>query len=129
MKTIQSQDQNNELRKALETIVHDLEESKVYAGKFLIERILPPTGTPADKPAGYPHLMVLVEIQTKVLGLFPLKYTKTLFVVKEGFYDPEDTGEKKMFVIIRAPKTALIVKKHLEEYGKKFQVTDIIYRT
>jgi hypothetical protein len=128
MKSIQSQDQNSELRKALETIVRDLEESKIFTGKFSIERILPPVGAPTDKPAGYPHLMVLVEIHTKVLGLFPLKYSKPLFVVKEGFYDPEETGEKKMFVIIRAKKTTPILKKHLDEFGERYQVTEIVYR-
>jgi hypothetical protein len=128
MKTIQSQEQNSELRKALETIIHDLVESKIFTGNISIERILPPVGFSTDTPAGYPHLMVLVDIHTKVLGLFPLKYTKPLFVVKEGFYDPEETGEKKMFVIIRAKKTTPILKKHLDEFGKRYQVTEIVYR-
>jgi hypothetical protein len=128
MKAIQNQEQNNDLRKTLEAIIHDLEESKQYSGKFSIERILPPVGAPTDKPAGYPHLMALVEIQKKLLGIIPLKYTKPLFVVKEGFYDPEETGEKKMFVIIRAQKTTPIVKIHLDEFGERYQVTEIVYR-
>jgi hypothetical protein len=128
MKTIQSQDQNSELRRVLEATIDDLVESKIFIGSFSIERILPPVGTPNDMPAGYPHLMVLVEIHTKVLGLFPLKYSKPLLVVKEGFYDPEETGEKKMFVIIRTKKTIPILKKHLDEFGKRYQVTEIVYR-
>jgi hypothetical protein len=129
MKTIQSQDQREELRSALEKIVQDLENSHLYKGKLSVERVLPPPGTPTDTPAGYPHLMVQEEKQKKFLGLIPYDKKEILFIVKEGFYDIEDKGRKDMLVLLKSKSSETIIKKHLEEYGKKNQVTEIIYKT
>jgi hypothetical protein len=65
MKTIQSQEQREELRKVLEKIVQELENSHLYEGRLSIERIIPPPGAPADSPGGYPHLMVQEKKQKK----------------------------------------------------------------
>jgi len=129
MRTIQSQDQKEDLRSVLEKIVQDLENSRLYEGKLSVERALPPAGTPTDTPAGYPHLMVQEKKQKKFLGLIPRDKKKIIFIVKEGFYDIEDRGRKDMFVLLRHKSCEAIVKKHLEEYGKKNQVTEIVYKT
>lgn len=128
MKTIQSQEQKEELRRVLEKIVQELENSRLYEGKLSIERVLPPAGTPANSPAGYPHLMVQEEKQKKFLGLIPYNKREMIFVVKEGFYDVEDKEKKDMFVRLLSKSSEKIVKKHLEEYGKKNQVTEIMYK-
>ncbi len=129
MKTIQSQDQREELRKVLEKIVQELEKSRLYEGKLSIQRVLPPPGTPTNSPAGYPHLMVQEEKQKKFLGLIPYYKREIIFVVKEGFFDIEDKGRKDIFVLLKSKSSESIVKKHLEEYGKKNQVTEIMYKT
>ena len=129
MKTIQSQGQKEELRSVLEKIVQELENSRLYEGKLSIERALPPPGTPTDTPAGYPHLMVKEEKQKKFLGLVPYGRKKIIFIVKEGFYDIEDKGRKNMFVLLRNKSCEVLVRKYLEEYGKKNQVTEIVYKT
>jgi len=129
MKTIQSQDQREELRSALEKIVQELEKSRLYEGKLSVERVLPPPGTPTDTPAGYPHLIVQERKQKKFLGLIPYDKKEILFIVKEGFYDIEDKGRKDMLVLLKSKSSETIIKKHLEEYGKKNQVTEIIYKT
>jgi hypothetical protein len=129
MKTIQSQDQREGLRSVLEKIIQDIEKSHLYEGKLSIERVIPPPGTPTDTPAGYPHLMVQEEKQKKFLGLIHYDKKETLVIVKEGFYDIEDKGRKDIFVLLRSKRSETIVKKHLEEYGKKNRVTQIVYKT
>ena len=129
MKTIQTQEQREGLRSVLEKIVQDLENSRLYEGKLSVERAIPPPGTPTDTPAGYPHLMVQEQKQKKLLGLIPYNKKEILFIVKEGFYDIEDKGRKDIFVLLRSKRSETIVKKHLEEYGKKNQVTHIVYKT
>jgi hypothetical protein len=129
MKTIQSQDQREGLRSVLEKIIQDIEKSHLYEGKLSIERVLPPPGTPTDTPAGYPHLMVQEEKQKKFLGLIRYDKKETLVIVKEGFYDIEDKGRKDMFVLLKSKSSKMIVQKHLKEYGKKNQVTEIVYKT
>ena len=129
MKTIQSQDQSEELRSVLEKIVQELENSRLYEGKLSVERVLPPPGTSTNTPAGWPHLMVQEENQKKFLGLIPYDKKEVIFIVKEGFYDIEDKGRKDMFVLLKSKSSETIVKKHLEEYGKKNQVTEIVYKT
>ena len=128
MKTIQSQEQREGLRIALEKIVQNLENSHLYEGKLSVERVLPPSSAPTDTPAGYPHLIVQEERQKKFLGLFPYNQKKIILIVKEGFYDIEDKGRKDMFVFLRAKSSETIVKKHFDEYGKKNQVTEIFYK-
>jgi hypothetical protein len=128
MKTIQSQEQQNELRKVVEQIVKDLADSNLYTGKLSIERISPPAGAPTNTPAGYHHLMVQEESQKKCLGLIPYNKKQTIFLVKEGFYDMEDKGKKDMFVFLSSKNAEAIVKKHLDEYGQKNQVSEIIYK-
>jgi len=129
MKTIQSQDQSEELRSVIEKIVQELENSGLYNGKLSIERVIPLPGTPTDTPAGYPHLLVQEEKQKKLLGLIPYDKKEILFIVKEGFYDIEDKGKKDMFVLLRHKNCEAIAKKHLEDYGKNNQVTEIIYKS
>ena len=129
MKAIQSQDQSEELRSVIEKIVQELENSHLYNGKISIERDIPPPGTPTDTPAGYPHLLVQEEKQKKFLGLIPYDKKEILFIVKEGFYDIEDKGRKDMFVLLKSKSSKMIVQKHLEDYAKKNQVTEIIYKS
>ena len=129
MKTIQSQDQSEELRTVIEEIVRELEKSGLYNGRLSSERVIPPSGTPTDTPAGYPHLLVQEEKQKKFLGLIPYDKKEILFIVKEGFYDIEDKGRKDMFILLRHKNCEATVKKHLEEYGKNNQVTEIIYKS
>jgi len=129
MKTIQTQEQREDLRSVLEKIVQDLENCRLYEGKISVERAIPPAGTPTDTPAGYPHLMVQEQKQKKLLGLIPYHKKETLFIVKEGFYDIEDKGRKDMFILLRHKNCEATVKKHLEEYGKNNHVTEIIYKS
>ena len=128
MKTIQSQNQREELRNVLEKIVQELESSYLYKGKLFIERMFPPPETPINTPAGYPHLIVQEQKQHKFLGLIPYNRKEIILIVKEGFYDAEDKGRKDMFVRVISKSSETIVKKHLEEYGKKNQVTEIVYK-
>jgi len=129
MKTIQSQSQSEELKKEVERIVQDIEKSCLYDGKLSIERVLPLPGAPTNTPAGYPHLTVQVERQKKFLGLIPYQEKKVICIVKEGFYDIKENGRKDMLVLLRSKSSETIIKKHLEEYGKNNQVTEIIYKT
>jgi hypothetical protein len=129
MKTIQTQEQREDLKSVLEKIVQDLENSRLYEGKLSVERAVPPAGTPTDTPAGYPHLLVQEEKQKKFLGLIPYLKKEILFIVKEGFYDIEDKGRKDIFVLLKSKTSKIIVQKHLEEYGRKNQVTEIVYKT
>jgi hypothetical protein len=129
MKTIQSQNQREELRSIVEKIVQNLESSRLYEGKLSIERVLPPPGVPTDTPAGYPHLAVKEVRQKKFLGIIPYSKNKIIFIVKEGFFDTENKGRKDMLVLLRNKSCEAIVRKHLEEYGRKNQVTEIVYKT
>jgi hypothetical protein len=129
MKTIQSQEQREELKGVFEKIVQELEKEHLCEGKLSIERVLPSPGTPTNTPAGYPHLMVREEKQKKFLGIIPYDKKDVIFIVKEGFYDIEDKGRKDMFVLLSSKSCEAIVKKHLDEYGKKNQVTEIVYKT
>jgi len=129
MKTIQSEDQRDELRGVVEKIVQDLEKSRLYGGKLTVARALPPPGAPTNTPAGYPHLVVQEEKERKFLGLIPYSKKEIIFIVKEGFYDIEDRGRKDVLVLLRSESSKTIVKKHLEEYGKKNQVTEVVYKT
>lgn len=129
MKTIQSQDQREDLRAVVERIVQALENSRLYGGKLSVDRVIPPPGASTDTPAGHPHLIVEEEKQKKLLGLIPYTQKKTIFVVKEGFYDLEDKGRKDMFVLLTSKGSESIVRKHLEDYGKNNQVTEIVYKT
>jgi hypothetical protein len=129
MKTIQSQNQSEELRKVVESIVQDLEKIGLYEGKLSIERAIPPAGTPTSTPAGYPHLAVHVEKQKKFLGLIAYKKKELICVVKEGFYDIQEKGRKDMLVLLQSKDAEIIIKAHLEKYGNNNQVTEIVYRT
>ena len=128
MKTIQSQEQREGLGIVVEKIVQDLKNSGLFVGNLSVERVLPSPATPKDTPAGYPHLMIQEERQKKFLGLFPYKEKKTILIVKEGFYDIEDKGRKDMFVFIRSEGARAIAKKNFDEYGKRNQVTEIVYK-
>ena len=129
MKTIQSEEQRQELRKVIEKIVEEFEKSHFYTGKLSIDRVLPPAGAPANSPAGFPHLLVQEEIQKKFLGIIPYKKKNILFIVKEGFFDMDEKGKKEMLVLLRSKSSESYVKRYLDDYGKKNQVTGINYKT
>jgi len=128
MKTIQTPQQSEEIRMVAEKIVKELENSNIYSGKLSIERVVPSPVAPKNTPAGFPHLLVNVEEQKKLLGLFPSNKKSVIFIVKEGFYDLEDKGKKDIFVFLKSKPAETIVKKHLDEYGKKNQVTEVVYK-
>ncbi len=119
MKSIQSEEQRQELRKVIEQIVEALENSHVFTGKLSIDRVLPPAGAPANSPAGFPHLIVQEEIQKKILGILPFRKKNIIFIVKEGFFDMEDKGKKEMIVLLRSMSSETYVKKYLNDYSKK----------
>jgi hypothetical protein len=129
MKTIQSEAQNEDLRNVLERIVQDIQNSHAYDGNLSIERVLPPPRIPTETPAGYPHLMIQEEKKIKLLGLIPYNSMKMIVGVKEGFYDIEEKGRKDMFVFLGPKSPETIVKKHLEEYARRNQVTEIVFKT
>jgi hypothetical protein len=128
MKTIQNQNQREELENVLEKIINDFQNCHLYAGKLSIKRVLPPPETPTKTPAGFPHLIIQEQKQQKFLGLFPYNKKEIILIVKEGFYDAEDKGRKDMFIRVLSKSSEAIIKKHLEEYGRKNQVTEIIYK-
>jgi hypothetical protein len=113
----------------VERIVRDLEDSHTYNGKLSVERVLPPPNASPNTPAGYPHLTVEQQEHTKLLGLIPRDKKTTILIVKEGFYDVEEKGRKDMFVFLKSQSCAVIAKRHLEEYGTRNQVTEIVYRS
>jgi hypothetical protein len=127
MKTIQSQAQNEDLVRVMEKIVRDLEDSRTDDGRLFVERVLPPPGASADTPVGYPHLTVQQEKRVRLFGLIPYNKKKTVFIVKEGFYDIEDKGRKDMLVMLRSKGGEAVIREHLEEYGRRNQVTEIVY--
>ncbi|MCX5632409.1 MAG: hypothetical protein NTW93_01845 [Phycisphaerae bacterium] len=127
MKTIQNQNQREELKNVLEKIINDLENLRLYAGKLSIERVLPLPETPTNTPAGFPHLIIQGQKQQKLLGLIPYNTKEIILIVKEGFYYVEDKGRKDMFVRVLSKSAEAVIKKHLLAYGNKNQVTEIIY--
>ncbi len=129
MKTIQSEAQNEDLRKVMERIVRDLEDSHTYSGKLSVERVLPPASASSNTPAGYPHLAVEQQEHTKLLGLIPRDKKTTILMVKEGFFDLEEKGRKDMFVVLKSPNCAAIAKKYLQEYATRNHVTEILYKS
>ena len=128
MKTIQSPQHSEEIRLVVEKIVQELENSHIYSGKLSIERVVPSPVAPKNTPAGFPHLVVHLEEQKKILGLFPSTKKSIIYIVKEGFYDLEEKGKKDMFVFLKSKPSETIIKKYLDEYGKKNQVTEIVYK-
>jgi hypothetical protein len=129
MKTIQSEAQNEDLRNVLERIVRDIQNSHAYDGNLSVERVLPPPRIPMETPAGYPHLIVQEKKKIKLLGLIPYNSMKMIVGVKEGFYDIEEKGRKDMFVFLGPKSPETIVKKHLEDYARRNQVTEIVFKT
>ncbi len=129
MKTIQNQAQNEDLRTTVERIIQDLENSHTYKGKLIIERVEPPPNASTNTPAGYPHLTVEEQKRTKLLRLIPHGQKTTVLMVKEGFYDVEDTGRKDMFVVLKSKSCEVVARRHLEEYGAQNRVTAIVYKS
>ena len=129
MKTIQSQPQNEDLRSVLGRIIRELEDSHTYKGKLSIERVVPLPDASPDTPAGYPHLTVEEQGSTKLLGLIPHNYKKTILMVKEGFYDAEEKGRKDMFVFLNSKACEAVARKCLDEYGTRNQATKINYKS
>jgi len=127
MRTIHYPLQSEDLRLVVKRIVQDLEDSHTYEGKLFITRVLPPAGSPTNTPADHPHLIVEEEGCARLLGLIPYRRKKTILVIKEGFYDVEDTGSKEMFVVLRCRTCETVARKHLEEYGRRHQVTQVVY--
>ena len=128
MKTIQSPQQSEEIRLVVKKIVQEIENSHIYSGKLSIERVVPSPVAPKNTPAGFPHLVVHLEEHKKVLGLFSSTQKSVVFIVKEGFYDLEEKWRKDMFVFLKSKPSETIIKKYLDDYGKKNQVTEIVYK-
>jgi hypothetical protein len=129
MKTIQSEAQNEDLRSVLERIVQDLQNSHAYDGNLSVERAFPPPGIPTETPADYPHIMVQEEKRTSLLGLIRYTSKEMIVSVKEGFYDIEEKSRKDMFVLLGPQSPETIIKKHLEDYARRNQVTEIVFKT
>jgi hypothetical protein len=129
MKTIQSQSQNDDLRDVVERIVQDLENSHAYRGKLLIARVEPPPNASPDTPAGYPHLMVEEQEQTKLLGLIPYDRKRVILLVKEGFYDIEEKGRKDAFVFLKSKSCEAVVREHFGAYRARHQATEVVYKS
>jgi hypothetical protein len=127
VKMIQSQGETDDLKKTLEKILHDLEATCRYEGNLSIERVVPPPDSSTDVLQGYPSLSVQEERCLKVFGLIPFRKKRTVFFVKEGFYDMDGTGRKDMFVMVNSWGARPIVKKHLQEFGQRHHVTDVIF--
>ena len=119
MKTIQTQEQSEELKNVVEKITDELRSSGLFKGSLSIERVVPSPTAPKTTPAGFAHLIVQEEVQKKVLGLISQKVKNILFIVKEGFYDIDEKGRKDIFVFLKSKTVESIVKKHLDEYGRK----------
>jgi hypothetical protein len=118
---------SEDLGHVVRRIVRELEDSHTYDGELIVTRVLPSGGASASTPAGHPHLLVVEERLAKLLGLIPYRSKQTILVVKEGFYDVEDTGSRDMFVVLRRWNCAAIVRRHLEEYGRRHHVTQVVY--
>jgi len=129
MKTIQGQSQNDDLRSVVERIVVDLENSRTYKGKLVIARVEPPPNASADTPAGYPHLMVEEQEQTKLLGLIAHNRTRVILLVKEGFYDIEEKGRKDAFVFLKSRSCEAVAREHFGAYGARHQATEVVYKS
>lgn len=128
MKTIQNENQREEIRKVVEKIAKDLEISHLYTGTLSVQRVLPPPGMPEITPAAFPHLTIQEQKRQKLLGLIPYNKNEIILIVKEGFYDIEDKGRKNIFVRVLSKSGEEIIKKHLQEYANKNQVSEIIYK-
>ncbi|MCE5185895.1 MAG: hypothetical protein LLF76_07200 [Planctomycetaceae bacterium] len=127
MKTIQTQ--SAELKLTVEKIAQEIQLLHVDQRKISVERILPPAGTPTATPAGFPHWAVYAEKEQKFLGLIPYKKKTMICVVKEGFYDLQDSGRKDVLVLLKSNAAEPIIKKHLAEYAQQNQVTEVVYKT
>ncbi len=127
MRTIHYQLQSEDLKRAVKRIVQDLEDAHTYEGELFVAKVLPSEGSLTSTPAGLPHLVVEEEKCVKLLGLIPYRRKKTILVIKEGFCDVEDTGSREMFVVLRSRRCEAVARKHLEEYGRRHQVTQVVY--
>ena len=127
MKIVQGQVQNEDFTSVVKRIVQDLEDSHAYQGELSITRVFPSSRRSAGDPAGDPYLVVKEERCEKLLGLIPYTHKKTILVVKEGFYDIVNKGSKDMFVVVRCRNCETVARKHLEEYGRRNHVTQIVY--
>ncbi len=127
MKTIRLPLPSEDLGHVVRRTVQELENSHTYAGEVIVTRVLPPWGSSTNTPGGHPHLIVAEQRCAKFLGLIPYRRKKTILVVKEGFYDVEDMGNRDMFVVLRCGSCKTIARKHLEEYGRRHHVTHVVY--
>jgi len=127
MGIIRVQPQNEDLTGVVKRIVQDLDDSHAYEGELFVTRVLPSRGFSATTPAGNPCLVIHEEKQVRLFGLIPYNRKKVILRVREGFYDIENKGSKDMFVRLKCKSCETIARKHLEEYGRKNQVTEIVY--
>jgi len=127
MRTIHYQLLSEDLKLVVKRIVQDFKDSHEYDGELFVTRVLPPRRSSPTTPAGNPHLIVEEEKCKKLLGLIPYTKRRILLLVKEGFYDMEDKGSKDMFVVLRCKSCETVARKHLEEYGRRNHVTQIVY--
>lgn len=48
--------------------------------------------------------------------------------MKEGWFDPEETGARKMFVILKDKKVETVAEKYLQDYAASNQ-GEVVYKT
>ncbi len=128
MRVIQNQEQAEDLRRQVEMIVLDLKAASLYEGRISVERVIPPQDAPGDTLEGYPSLLVREERQTRMLGIVPYHRKRVIFAVKEGFYDLQDAGRKDILVFLNSRSAKAIVRKHLQEFGRRHQVTEVVFK-
>jgi uncharacterized C2H2 Zn-finger protein len=127
MRTIHYPLQSEDLRVVVRRIVQDLEDSHTYEGELFVTRVLPSSGSSTSTAAREPHLVIEEERGAKLLGLIPYRRKTTVCIIREAFYDVAGTGNRDMFVVLRCKRCENVVRKHLEEYGRRHNVTQIIY--
>ena len=111
----------------MKRIVQDLEDSHMYEGELSIAKVFPFLRYSPGDPAGDPYLTVQEEKRTRLLGLIPYKRKTTLLTVKEGSYDVDGTGSRDLFVVLRCRSCETVARQHLEEYGRRHHVAQIVY--
>jgi hypothetical protein len=127
MRTTHCQFLSEDLKLVVKRIVQDVGDSHEYEGELFVTRVLPSRRSSPTTPAGNPHLIVEEEKRGTLLGLIPYRRKRILLLVKEGFCDMEDKGSKDMFLVLRCKNYETVARRHLEEYGRKNHVTQIVY--
>jgi len=128
IRIIAYQSRSEDLRLVVSRIVQDLQDSHIYEGELFITRVLPSRGSSASTATLGPHLIVEQEKCAKFLGLIPHRRKTTILLIKEALYNVAGTGGRDMFVVVRCRSCEPVVRKHLEEYGRRHRVTRVVYR-